>query len=50
VIQRLTPWVEFEIPDDGYTLNVYNSATGVGDSASTVELESVRRTTLSGTA
>jgi hypothetical protein len=50
VLNLLTPWVEFEIPDSGYELDVYNLSTGVGDSASTVELDGVRRTTLAGTA
>jgi hypothetical protein len=49
VLELLTPWIEFEIPDDGYTLNAYNLSTGVGG-ASSVEFGDVIVAGVNGTA
>jgi hypothetical protein len=49
VLERLTPWVEFEIPDDTYRLDVYNVASGVG-SATAVEFDDVIYVGLNGEA
>ena len=49
VLDSLAPWIEFEIPDNGYTLNAYNIGTGVG-AASGVEFGNVIVAGVNGTA
>jgi hypothetical protein len=50
VLEALSPWVEFEIPDNGYALNVYNLSTGVGDASSSVQFGDVIVAGVNGTA
>ena len=50
VIEQLGTWIDVDMPDDAYMLRAYNVSTGVGDPASTVELDGVIYTGLNGTA